>query len=95
MWAQRQRINENWLLPFKQLHVKAPERIWKVRNSLVSNSQILVVGAMQRVCTEICVKKSRDRKPLSECRPKEMAKVPGDMMAGTSDSTLVKGQGGH
>lgn len=50
---------------------------------------------MQRVCTKICVKKSRDRKTLSEFRPKEMAKVPEDMMAGTSDSTLVKGQGGH
>lgn len=50
---------------------------------------------MQRVCTKICVKKSRDRKTLSEFRPKEMAKVPEDMMAGTSDSTLVKGQEGH
>lgn len=95
MWAQRRGIDEKPLLPFKQLHIEAPEGIWGVRISLESNSQILVVGAMQRVCTKICVKKYWDSKSLSEFRPKEMVKVPGDMMAGTFDSTLVKGQGGH
>lgn len=92
VWAQRQEINEK---PFKLQHTEAPKGIWEVRSSLESNSQISVVGAMQGDCAEICVKKSGDWKALFESWSKQMAKLPGDMTTGTSDSTLVKGKEGH